>query len=163
MRILFTCGGTAGHINPAIAVARTFQEKHPEAEVLFVGADGEMETRLVPREGFKIRTVNVRGFYRKFNLGSLKFNLKTLQRLFISHRQAEQILDEFQPDLVMGTGGYASYPVVRRAAQRGIPALIHESNAVPGLTTRVLSRSADRVMVNFEESRSRYVTRTGWW
>jgi len=156
MRILFACGGTAGHINPAIAVARKFLEKHPESQVLFVGADGEMETRLVPREGFEIRTVTVSGFYRKWNLKSLRFNIKTLRKLCVSHRQANQIVDEFRPDLVMGTGGYASYPVVRCAAKRGIPTLIHESNAVPGLTTRVLSRFADRVMVSFEESRQRY-------
>lgn len=156
MKILFTCGGTAGHINPAVALARMFQERNPGTEILFVGADGGMETQLVPREGYEIRTVTISSFYRSFSAESIKHNAKTVRNLSRSKAQAKKILDDFQPDLVVGTGGYASYPVVRAAAKRGIPTAVHESNAVPGLTTKTLSKYVDRVMVGFEESRQYY-------
>jgi UDP-N-acetylglucosamine--N-acetylmuramyl-(pentapeptide) pyrophosphoryl-undecaprenol N-acetylglucosamine transferase len=156
MKILFTCGGTAGHINPAVALARLFQQRHPGTEILFVGADGGMETQLVPREGYPIQTVTISSFYRSLSCASIKHNLKTLRNLSRSKGQAKAILDEFQPDLVVGTGGYASYPVVREAARRGIPTAVHESNACPGLTTKTLSKCVDKVMVGFEESRQYY-------
>ncbi len=156
MKLLFTCGGTAGHIYPAIAVARVFQTRFPDAEIVFVGADGEMETRLVPREGFPIRTVTITGFSRRVKPSHILFNLKTLRNLRLSHKQAAAILDDYRPDLVIGTGGYASYPLVRAASIRNIPTMVHESNAVPGLTTKRLSKFADRVLVNFEECRQYY-------
>lgn len=156
MNILFTCGGTAGHINPAVALARLFQERHPGCKILFVGADGGMENRLVPREGYDIRTVTITNFQRAMTPAAIGHNVKTLLNMGRSSRQARTILDEFQPDLVVGTGGYASYPVVRAAARRGIPTAVHESNAVPGLTTKALSKVVDRVMVGFEESRQQY-------
>ncbi len=156
MNILFTCGGTAGHVNPAVAVARLFQQRHPGCQVLFVGADGGMECDLVPREGFDIRTVTITNFRRKLDPEGIRHNLTTLKNLALSRKQAGRILDDFRPDLVVGTGGYASYPVVREAARRGIPTAVHESNAVPGLTTQRLARVVDRVMVGFEESRAHY-------
>lgn len=155
MRVLFTCGGTAGHINPGLALARMFQERDG-AEILFVGADGGMEQQLVPREGFPIRTVTITSFYRSMSLSGIRHNLVTVKNLLTSRSQAASILREFQPDLVVGTGGYASYPVVRAAAKRGIPTAVHESNAEPGLTTKALSKVVDKVMVGFEESRRHY-------
>lgn len=156
MNILFTCGGTAGHINPAVALARLFQERDPGCQVLFVGADGGMETRLAPKEGFDLKTVTISSFYRSVSPAAIKHNLGTLINLGRSKKQAAAILDEFRPDLVVGTGGYASYPVVKAAAKRGIPTAVHESNAVPGLTTRTLSKVVDVVMVGLEDSRSHY-------
>ncbi len=156
MKILFTCGGTAGHINPAVALARLFQERHPSCQILFVGADGGMETRLIPKEGYEIRTVTISSFYRSFSPNAIKHNLKTLTNLTRSQKQAKAILDDFRPDLVVGTGGYASFPLVKTAAARKIPTAVHESNAVPGLTTKTLSKVADLVMVGFEESRFCY-------
>ncbi len=156
MNILFTCGGTAGHVNPAVALARIFQEKHPGCRVLFVGADGGMENKLVPKEGYQIRTVTITNFHRSFAPAEIVHNLGTLVNLGRSKKQAKAILDEFRPDLVVGTGGYASFPVVNEAAHRGIPTAVHESNAVPGLTTKALSKVVDRVMVGFEESREHY-------
>lgn len=155
MKILFTCGGTAGHINPALALAGMFRERH-QAEILFVGADGGMEQQLVPREGYPIRTVTISSFLRKLNLAGLKHNQKTLRNLQKAKGQARAILKEFQPDLVVGTGGYASFPIVREAARQGIPTAVHESNAEPGLTTKMLSKYVDTVMVGFEESRRHY-------
>lgn len=156
MNILFTCGGTAGHINPAIALARLFQLHHPGCKVLFVGAYNGMERDLVPKEGFELKTVYVNTIHRAFKWRDIKHNIVTVATLPKSRHQAARIIREFQPDLVVGTGGYASYPVVREAAKRGIPTAVHESNAVPGLTTKLLSRVVDRVLVGFEDSRSYY-------
>ncbi len=156
MNILFTCGGTAGHVNPAVALARIFQQEHPDCKVLFVGADGGMETKLVPKEGYEIRTVTITNFRRSLKPANLAHNLGTLKNMITSKAQARRILDEFKPDLVVGTGGYASYPIVKQAARRGIPTAVHESNAVPGLTTKALSKVVDCVMVGFEESRAHY-------
>lgn len=156
MNILFTCGGTAGHINPAVALARMFQERNPGCQVLFVGARGGKEEDLVPKEGFALKTVTISSFWRSLSPSGVKHNLKTLRNLSVSKKEAQRILDDFQPDLVVGTGGYASYPVVNEAARRGIPTAVHESNAVPGLTTKRLSKVTDRVMVGYEESRAHY-------
>lgn len=155
MKVLFTCGGTAGHINPGLALARMFQQRDG-AEILFVGAAGGMEEQLVPREGFPIRTVDISSFYRSMNLPALRHNAVTAVNLVRSRSQASRILNEFQPDLVVGTGGYASYPVVRAAAKRHIPTAVHESNAFPGLTTKTLAKLVDVVMVGFAESREHY-------
>jgi UDP-N-acetylglucosamine--N-acetylmuramyl-(pentapeptide) pyrophosphoryl-undecaprenol N-acetylglucosamine transferase len=156
LKVLFTCGGTAGHINPAIAAANLLKSRHPEAEILFVGAQRGMENELVPREGYPLKTVEVMRFQRSFSWFAIRYNARTLYQLPRSKRQARQILREFKPDLVVGTGGYASYPVVREAARQKIPTAIHESNAVPGLTTKMLAKVADRVMVGFEDSRRHY-------
>ena len=156
MNILFTCGGTAGHVNPAVALARLFQERQPGCRVLFVGADGGMENKLVPKEGYEIRSVTITNFHRSLAPADIAHNLGTLVNMQKSRGQAKRILDEFRPDLVVGTGGYASFPVVNEAARRHIPTAVHESNAVPGLTTKALSKVVDRVMVGFEESRAHY-------
>ena len=156
MKILFTCGGTAGHINPAIALARLFQSRHQDCKVLFAGADNGMERTLVPHEGYELRTVHVNTIHRAWKWKDIKHNVMTVVTLPQARRQARAILDDFQPDLVVGTGGYASYPVVKEAARRGIPTAVHESNAVPGLTTKLLSKVVDRVMVGFEDSRKHY-------
>ena len=156
MKILFTCGGTAGHINPAIALARLFQARHQDCQVLFAGADNGMERTLVPHEGYELRTVHVNTIHRAWKWKDIKHNIMTVVTLPQARRQARAILDEFRPDLVVGTGGYASYPVVKEAARRGIPTAVHESNAVPGLTTKLLSKVTDRVMVGFEDSRKHY-------
>ena len=156
MKVLFTCGGTAGHINPAVALARMFQERNEGCEVLFVGAKGGMEETLVPKEGFPLKTVTISNFSRSLSPGGLRHNMQTMRNLSISKKEAERILDEFCPDLVVGTGGYASYPVVNSAAKRGIPTAVHEANAVPGLTTKRLAKVADRIMVGYEEARENY-------
>ncbi len=156
MNILFTCGGTAGHVNPAVALARMFEERYPGCKVLFVGADGGMENKLVPKEGYEIRSVTITNFRRSLAPADVIHNVGTVLNMVKSRKQAQAILDEFKPDLVVGTGGYASYPVVNAAAKRGIPTAVHESNAVPGLTTKQLSKVVDKVMVGFEESRAHY-------
>lgn len=148
LRAVISGGGTAGHINPALSIAKKIREKDPEAEILFVGTPGGMENSLVPREGFPIRHVDVMGFKRALTLQ----NVKVAWKAFTSISAAKKILKEFRPDVVVGTGGYVCWPVLRAAASMKIPTLIHEQNAIPGLTTSKLSRVVDRVCVSFEGS-----------
>lgn len=156
MKVVFTCGGTAGHVNPALAVAQVFQQKHPDCEILFVGAERGMEQRLVEQAGYPIRQVLVSTFERAWSWKVLKHNVKSVFKVPVGQHQAVSILKEFKPDLVVGTGGYASFPAVREAARKGIPTAIHESNAYPGLTTRALADKVDLVMVGFPEAAAFY-------
>ena len=156
MNVIFTCGGTGGHISPALAVANLLKERHPEANILFVGAEDGMETDLVPRAGFRLETVRISNFQRKLSPGGIVHNVKSLGYMIGSRRSADRIIREFQPDVIVGTGGYASYPMLRQGAKHQIPTALHESNAVPGLTTRLVMEQVDRVMVSFEESRKNY-------
>jgi len=156
MRFMFACGGTAGHINPAVGVAGRLRELMPDCEILFVGAEGKMETELVPREGYDIRTVRVSSLSRSISLAGLKHNLKAVKDLLTAMPACRKIIREFRPDVVIGTGGYVCYPVLSSAAKLGIPTLVHESNAEPGLTTRKLEKSATMILVGFEEARENY-------
>ena len=155
-RIIFTCSGTAGHVNPAIALAQLMQERDPSREVLFVGADRGLEKDLVPKAGYPFRMVHISSFHRSVRPAELRHNLISAANLVRAPREARAILRQFRPDVVIGTGGYASYPLVKAAAKAGIPTAIHESNMVPGLTTEVLANYADRVMVGFEACREHY-------
>ena len=156
MKFIFTCGGTAGHINPAIGVAGRLKELLPEAEFLFIGAKGMMETELVPREGYPIETIEISNLSRSISLSGLKHNIGTVKKVLSGQREAKKIIRDFAPDAVIGTGGYVCYPVLKAAHALGIPTLVHESNAVPGLTTKLLSRSVDCVMVGFENAAENY-------
>lgn len=156
MRVLFTCGGTGGHINPAVAVANTIKEKHPDSAILFAGATGGMENELVPREGYELRCVDISRFERSLTPKSIVHNIKTALTLGRAKKQAARIIKEFKPDVVVGTGGYASYPIINMASKLGIPTAIHESNFAPGLTTRMLAPKADRIMVNYPECAAGY-------
>lgn len=156
MNIIFTCGGTGGHINPAIAVAKLLLERRPGTQILFVGAEEGMEKILVPREGFRLETLRISNYQRKWTPKGIWHNVRTAWNLCGAYRKADRLMEAFHPDVIVGTGGYASYPALREGARKGIPTLVHESNAVPGLTTRMAARSAERVMVAFEESRAYY-------
>lgn len=150
MKILFTCGGTAGHINPALAVASGMKERFPECEILFIGALGNMEEKLVTRAGFDIKTVKITNISRERSLSGVTHNIDTVKNVFVSSVIARHILKDFSPDIVVGTGGYVCFPVLSAAHELHIPTVIHESNAAPGLTTRLLSRIVDRIMVGVE-------------
>lgn len=156
MKVIFTCGGTAGHVNPALALAGYMKERDPSTEILFVGAERGLERDLIAHTEYPFRTVNVSSFWRSFKLKAVKHNLISVRNLFRAEREANAILDDFQPDLIVGTGGYASYPIVRYGAKAGVPTAVHESNAIPGLTTRQLEPYADRIMVGFEDCREHY-------
>lgn len=147
MKVLLAGGGTAGHINPAIAIAGFIKSKRPETEFLFIGNKDGMEQRLVAQAGFKIKSVTISGFKRDFSPKSIVENIKTVKRTFSSSHEAKKIISEFKPDICIGTGGYVSGPVVRTAAKMGVPCLIHEQNAYPGVTNKMLSKRAKKVML----------------
>ena len=148
MKVLLTGGGTAGHINPAVAIAKYIQAKEPESEFLFIGTERGLEKTLVPREGFDIKFVKVMGLKRKLTLE----NLKVLKQFITSKIEARKIIDEFKPDIVIGTGGYACTPAVYAAKKRGIPSIIHEQNVHPGLAIKMLGKKADVTMISFPET-----------
>ncbi len=153
MRVLMTGGGTAGHINPALAIAAKIQKECPDAEILFVGAKGRMETTLVPAAGYALKTVTVEGFQRKLSVENIKKNLSAAYHAVTAGREADKILKEFRPDIAIGTGGYVSGPVLRRAAKRGIPVVVHESNAYPGVTIKLLAKQAAAVLLPNEAAK----------
>ncbi|HYE67624.1 MAG TPA: undecaprenyldiphospho-muramoylpentapeptide beta-N-acetylglucosaminyltransferase [Anaerovoracaceae bacterium] len=149
MKVIMTGGGTGGHIYPAIAIADKIKRKHPDAEILFVGTEKGMEKDLVPKNGYDIRFITVSGFHRK----KLWKNIKTAMDLLKGNRQANKIVKEFKPDLVIGTGGYVCGPVVRAAHKKGIKTYIHEQNAFPGVTNKLLEKYVDKVFISFPESK----------
>lgn len=154
MKILLSGGGTAGHVNPALAIAAKIKKENPDAVIAFVGTPAGMENKLVKRAGYPIYHVEVRGFERSLSLKSLAKNIGTAVMAVTSPIKAKRIIREFKPDAVIGTGGYVSWPVLKAAATLGIPTLIHEQNAVVGMTTKMLSKIVDKVMISFEESRA---------
>lgn len=156
MKVIFTCGGTAGHVNPALALAGLIRQRRPDSEILFVGARRGIERQLIEEAGWPFRSVEISSFHRSLKPKEIRHNLVSLRNLIRSPGEARALLKEFSADLVVGTGGYASYPVIREAARQGIPTAIHESNAIPGLTTRLLEPHADLIMVGFEECRKNY-------
>ncbi|MBR6258917.1 MAG: UDP-N-acetylglucosamine--N-acetylmuramyl-(pentapeptide) pyrophosphoryl-undecaprenol N-acetylglucosamine transferase [Oscillospiraceae bacterium] len=156
MRFLLVCGGTAGHINPALAVAGRLKEMLPDSEFLFVGAGREMEKRLIPAEGYELKNVTISGFSRSASVSGLKKNLEVVRELGESRRQAGAIIKEFRPDIVIGTGGYVCYPVITAAVKLGIPTCLHESNAVPGLTAKILSGVVDKLLTAFPGTEKNY-------
>ncbi len=153
MKILFAGGGTAGHINPALAIAGTVRKHEPKAQLLYVGAKGGMEQRLVPEAGYPFREITISGFQRKLTLKNIAKNIHTVGLLIASNGQSKRIIREFQPDLCVGTGGYVSGPILRAAARMGVPIVIHEQNAFPGVTTKMLSKYAKRVMLAVEDAK----------
>ena len=147
MKVIIAAGGTAGHINPALATAGEIKKRHPDAEILFIGTADKMEARLVPAAGYDFRAIDISGFWRSFDLESIIHNVKTVFKLMKSAFQVRRILKEYKPDLVLGFGGYVSGPVLLRAAKLGIPTAIHEQNAFPGVTNKTLAGKVDRVML----------------
>lgn len=156
MRFMFACGGTAGHINPALAVAGRLRELMPDCEILFVGCRKQIETVLVPKSGYDIKVLRVWSVSREKSIKGIIHNVKALFFLVKSTIMSRRIIKDFKPDVVIGTGGYVCYPVLKAAAKLGIPTAVHESNAVPGLTTKKLASIVDRIMLGFEESREHY-------
>ena len=156
MNVIFTCGGTAGHINPAIAVANILKERHPEAKILFIGAKGHMEEKLVPQAGYELVTLPGSGLSRKLNLAGIKKNVNALKCVLSAVGRCKKIIRDFDADVIIGTGGYASFPAIYAGSRLGIPTVVHEANALPGLTTKLAAGVASRVLVCYEESRKHY-------
>ncbi len=155
MRVLLAGGGTAGHINPAIAIAQTIKNKCPDAEILFVGNEGGLEQRLVKDAGFSIKSISIRGFQRSLSPKAIVKNVGTVFKAMSASSAAKKIIKEFNPDICVGTGGYVSGPVIKAAQSLKLPTVIHEQNAYPGVTTKMLSKKAKRVMLAMEAARDR--------
>jgi len=151
MRVLMSGGGTGGHVNPAIAIANEIAKREPGSEIAFVGTKRGIESRLVPKEGYELHFIEIQGVRRSLSLD----NLKTVYLAARSFSKCKKIIKKFKPDLVIGTGGYACWPVVRAAAAMKIPTALHESNAVPGFAVKMLEKKADKIYVNFEETLSK--------
>lgn len=148
MKYVLTGGGTGGHIYPALAIAKEIQRQDKDAEILYIGTEKGLEADLVPKAGLKFKTVRVKGLPRKIN----KDFFKSIWELLNGLREANRIIKDFKPDYVIGTGGYVSGPVVLMGVKNKAKTLIHEQNAYPGLTNKILARFVDRVAVTFEDS-----------
>ncbi len=147
-RIIVTCGGTAGHINPAIAIANAIKRATPDAEILFVGADEERFNDLVQKAGYPIGHIEVEGISRSLSLA----NVRALYLAISSPTAAKKMLRDWHADFVIGTGGYACWPMLKAASKLGIPCAVHESNVLPGMTVNLLQSGMNRIYVNFAES-----------
>ncbi len=137
-RVIISGGGTGGHVFPAIAIANAFRERHPDAEILFVGALGKMEMTRVPEAGYKIMGLWIAGLQRKLTWSNLMFPVKLIASLW----KARQIVRNFRPHVAIGTGGYASGPLMLAATRMGIPALLQEQNSYAGLTNKQLAANS---------------------
>ncbi len=149
MRILLTGGGTAGHINPAIAIANYIKEKEPNSEILFIGTKEGMEKTLVPKSGYNIEYIRVHGFKRSLSLS----NIKNVFEAYMGIVKTKKIIKKFKPDIAIGTGGYVTGPVLMGASKMKIPTIVHESNAYPGVTVRLLAKSVDIVALAMEDAK----------
>ena len=149
MRLLLCGGGTAGHINPAIAIAEELMSSDPNSKILFIGREGGDENSLIKKAGFNYKTINILGLKRSFSLSNIKRVLTALKAL----NMATKIIKEFNPDVILGTGGYVCWPIITAGKRMGIPTAIHESNIIPGLTTKLLARKCDLVLLNREEAK----------
>ena len=148
MRVMMTGGGTGGHVNPALAIANTIKQNDPDAVIEYVGTRRGIENKLVPKAGYPIHHVQVQGLRRSLSPA----NFKAAWLALTSPIKAKKILKEFKPDLVVGTGGYVSWPVCKAAASMGIPTALHESNAIAGVAVKMLQNSVDRIYLNFEKT-----------
>lgn len=153
LKVLLAGGGTAGHVNPALAIAEIIKENYPDAEICFAGNPDKLEAKLVPKAGYRFEPLKIEGFQRKINAENIKRNFRAAVYLAKSGSRCREIIKGFKPDLVVGTGGYVSGPIVRAAANMGIKTAVHEQNAFAGVTNKLLSKKADVVMMTVEESR----------
>ncbi len=144
MNVILTGGGTAGHVNPAIAIAEEILINEPRAKILFIGRDGGAENDAVKKAGLELTTLKLKGLRRKITAE----NLKSIYYALSAYRRAKEIIKDFKPDVILGTGGYVCWPVLRAGQRLGVPTAIHESNAVPGLTTKLLAKRCDKVLLN---------------
>ena len=152
MKVLLSGGGTGGHVYPAIAIANKIKEENPDAEILFVGTEKGIESEIVPKYGYELKTVTVQGFKRKIDLD----NVKRVVKLFKGLEQSRKLVKKFKPDIVIGTGGYVSGPVLFNAAMSKVPTVVHEQNSFPGVTNKILAKMVTTVLTSFEESHQRF-------
>ena len=151
MKVIISAAGTGGHINPGLAIANKIMEKQPDSKVIFIGTSRGLETDLVPRAGYELKTLEAYGLKKKINIENIKNMITTLK----STKKAREYIEEFNPDIVIGTGGYICGPVFAAATKLGIPTMLHESNAFPGRAVKMFAKKADEVLVGFEAAKER--------
>lgn len=151
MRVIIACAGTGGHINPGIAIAKEIMSREKDSDIVFVGSETGLENKLIPNAGFKIRTIRAGRFHRKITFQ----NVINMRKAYLGIRDAKKLIKEFKPDVVIGTGGFICVPVMKAAKQLKVPYVIHESNAFPGLSVKVLAKDASKVLIGFEDARLR--------
>ena len=151
MRVIISAAGTGGHINPAIAIANKIREKEPNSEIIFIGTNRGLENDLVPRAGYELKRIEAYGLKKEISINNLKHIFRTIR----SSKEVKKIIDEFKPDLVVGTGGYICGPVFAAATSKKVPAVLHESNAYPGKAVKMFAKEVDCVLVGFEEAKER--------
>ena len=149
MRVIIAAAGTGGHINPGIAIANKIEKEEPNSEILFIGTKRGIENDLVPRAGYKLETIEAYGLSKKITIGNLKNILKTMKSI----KTSKKIIEKFQPDVVIGTGGYICGPVLRAAQKCKIPTALHESNSFPGLAVKMLAKKTDVIMLGLEKAK----------
>jgi len=152
MKVLLSGGGTGGHVYPAIAIANRIKEEHPDAEIVFVGTAKGIESEIVPKYGYELKTVTVQGFKRKIDFD----NVKRVFKLFKGLEESRKVVKKFKPDIVIGTGGYVSGPVLFNASMNKVPTVIHEQNSFPGVTNKILAKMVSAVLTSFEDSHQRF-------
>ena len=155
MKLVLAAGGTAGHINPALAFAQEFRNNQPDSDIVFVGREDGMESRLVKAANFSFYPIDIHGFKRGLSVRNILYNLRTVYCLGKSAFSCLSLMYRFKPDLVVGFGGYVSGPVVREASKFGIPTAIHEQNSFPGVTSRLLSKRVDRIFTANEDGKEK--------
>lgn len=147
MKVILACGGTGGHIYPAIAIANTIRARNHQAQILFVGSSRGIENDIVKKAGYKITHIDMYGLNRKNPFA----NIKTAYYFLASRKKAKKLIESFRPDFVIGTGGYQCYPPLYAAAKAGIPCAVHESNSIPGVAVRMVEKHVDRIYTNFPD------------
>ena len=153
MKVLFACGGTAGHINPGLSIAAALGSRCPDIQIRFAGNPDGMEARLVPGAGFEFVPFRAMGIQRRLTPYNIYRNAKSVCLLLTAQARAKKVIRAFEPDLVVGTGGYVSGPILMTAAKMGIPTATHEQNAFPGVTTKLLAKQADKVLLAVEKAK----------
>ena len=146
MKVVIAAAGTAGHINPGLAIAKKIQEEQKDSKIIFIGTTRGLENDLVPRAGYELKTIDAYGLSKKLSIENIKKMIKTLK----GFGEAKKILEEFKPDIVIGTGGYICGATISAAHQLKIPTLLHESNAFPGKAVKMLAKKTDTILVSFE-------------
>lgn len=151
MRVIIAAAGTAGHINPGLAIANKIKEEEKDSKIIFIGTTRGLENDLVPRAGYELKTIDAYGLSKKISIENIKKMYKTLK----GYGEARKIIKEFKPDIVIGTGGYICGATISAAHSLKIPTLLHESNAFPGKAVKMLANKTDTILVSFEDARSR--------
>ena len=155
MKVIFVCGGSSGHINPALAIAEAMQRRKT-CEILFIGADKPLEKRLIPNAGYRLENIQMSGLSRSMKPRDIIHNVKTVLKVIKAKRKSANIIKEFSPDAVIGTGGYICYPVLKSASKLGVPTFVLEPNAYPGLAVKMLASIVDKIFVTYKDMEKKF-------